>query len=264
MKTLYVTSFNKRLYEATGQKMIESFVYNKTEGDLLITYEDDLDQIIPKHRKFIFYNLEQDQWLAEWLKENEDIIPVSLGGKFEESYSGKQQKFNTRASQWFRKIVALKKALSYKSEYEAIIFIDSDTIFTKQLPAKNIDDIFDGSSMFYHLGQYRRESKTGIESGIIGFNLQKEGELLLDIVIEKFRNGTFREYTRWDDGYIFRMVVEENPNILTRDVVDCNESNVVEYGPFADYIFHNKGIHWQQHGLPAMEESQNSAIHRPR
>ena len=57
MKTLYVTSFNKRLYEATGQNMIESFVYCKTEGDLLITHEDDLDQIIPKHSKFIFYNL---------------------------------------------------------------------------------------------------------------------------------------------------------------------------------------------------------------
>tara|TARA_R100000008_G_scaffold85460_1_gene75456 strand:+ start:3391 stop:4167 length:777 start_codon:yes stop_codon:yes gene_type:complete len=256
MKTLYVTSFNKKLYEATGKKMIESFVFNKTEGDLLITYEDGIDEEIPKHRKFIFYNLEQDEWLAQWLKENEDIIPTFLGGKFEGEY-GKAQKFNNRASQWFRKIVALNKALDYKHEYDAIIFIDSDTIFTKKLPAENIDKIFDGASMFYHLGSYRRESNTGIESGIIGFNLKEMGAVILGLVINKFRSGEFREYLRWDDGYVFRKVVEENPQIPTRDVANCHESNVVEYGPFADYIFHNKGIHWKKHGLPSMKGSIN-------
>ena len=256
MKTLYVTSFNKRLYEATGQNMIESFVYCKTEGDLLITHEDDLDQIIPKHRKFIFYNLDKDQWLAKWLKENEDIIPVSLGGKFEGEYEGRA-KFNTRASQWFRKIVAINRALHYKDKYDAIIYIDSDVVFTKHLPAENIEKIFDNHSVFYHLGEYRRKSKTGIESGVIGFNLKKQGELFLNIVINKFRSGEFRDYLRWDDGYMFRMVVNENPSIPTIDIADCNESNVVEYGPFADYIFHNKGIHWKQHGLPTMEGSKN-------
>ena len=256
MKILYVTSFNRRLYEATGQRMIESFVYHKTEGDLLITYEDDLSKDIPKHRKFIFYNLEEDQWLTKWLKENEDIIPVSLGGLFEGVYEGRA-KFNQRASQWFRKIVALNKALDYKDKYDAIIYLDSDTVFTKHLSSEKIDKIFDGSSMFYHLGDYRRRVKTGIESGIIGFNLQELGEELLGTVIYKFRSGAFRKYIRWDDGYVFRMVVEENPNISTRDLVSCEESNVVEYGPFAQYIVHDKGVHWKQYGLPTMEGSKN-------
>ena len=31
---------------------------------------------LPKHRKFIEYDLSQDEFLNHWLKENEDVIPV--------------------------------------------------------------------------------------------------------------------------------------------------------------------------------------------
>ena len=252
MKILYVTTFNNKLYNATGRDMIESFVKYKTEGDLLIAHEDGLDAVIPHHRKFIFHDLEQDNFLSSWLKENEDIIPVELGGKFEGVYEEKT-KFNQRASQWFRKIVALNAAMDNKSDYEAIVFLDSDTVVNKHLPGSKIEEIFSGHSMFYHLGPHRKKSGTGIESGIIGFNLKEEGVLLLSIVINKFRSGEFRKYLRWDDGYVFRMVVEEYTNIATRDIVDVQENNVVEHGPFAEYLVHKKGIHWKRHGLPSMK-----------
>jgi len=256
MKILYVTSFNEHLHKVTGRAMLESFVYHKTEGDLLIAHEDGLDKLIPHHRKFIFHDLEEDELLAWWLKENEDIIPVALGGKFEGEYSG-VHKFNQRAAQWFRKIVALNRAMDIKDEYDAIIFLDSDIVVNKHLPASKIEEIFDEHSMFYHLGPYRRGAGTGIESGVIGFNLKTMGGVLLGIVINKFKSGEFKKYIRWDDGYVFRMVVEENSHIPTRDVVDANESSVVEFGPFAEYLVHNKGIHWKTYGLPSMDGSKD-------
>jgi hypothetical protein len=255
MKILYVTTFNQRLYDATGKNMIESFVRYKTEGDLLIAYEDGLDKVIPHHRKFIFHNLETDKFLSSWLKDNEDIIPTDLGGTFEGEYTLKA-KFNQRASQWFRKIVALNRAMDLKG-YDAIVFLDSDTSINKNLKSSKIEEIFDGQSMFYHLGPYRKESGTGIESGVIGFNLNEQGGILLACVINKFRSGDFKNYIRWDDGYIFRMVVEENPQIPARDLVDVRENDVVEYGPFAEFIVHEKGIHWKQHGMPSMKGAKN-------
>ena len=57
MKILYVTTFNNKLYNATGRDMIESFVKYKTEGDLLIAHEDSLDEVIAHHRKFIFHGI---------------------------------------------------------------------------------------------------------------------------------------------------------------------------------------------------------------
>jgi hypothetical protein len=255
MKILYVTTFNQRLYDATGKNMIESFVRHKTEGDLLIAYEDGLDKVIPHHKKFIFHNLETDKFLSSWLKDNEDIIPTDLGGTFEGEYKGRA-KFNQRASQWFRKIVSLNRAMDLK-EYNAIVFLDSDTTINKNLTASKIEEIFDGQSMFYHLGPYRDESGTGIESGIIGFNLNEQGGILLACVINKFRSGDFKNYIRWDDGYIFRMVVEENTQIPTRDLVNVRENDVVEHGPFAEFIVHKKGVHWKKHGMPSMKGAKN-------
>lgn len=255
MKILYVTTFNQRLYDATGKHMIESFVRHKTEGDLLIAYEDGLDKVIPHHRKFIFHNLETDSFLSSWLKDNEDVIPTDLGGTFEGEYKGKA-KFNQRASQWFRKIVALNRAMDLKG-YNAIVFLDSDTTINNNLTSSKIEEIFDSKSMFYHLGPYRDESGTGIESGIIGFNLNEKGGILLACVINKFRSGEFKKYIRWDDGYIFRMVVEENTQIPTRDLVNVRENDVVEHGPFAEFIVHKKGVHWKKYGMPSMKGAEN-------
>ena len=94
---LYVTSFNEHLYQSTGKNMIKSFVMWKTEGSLLITHEDGVHKDIVKHRKFLFHNLDKDNFLHKWLKTNEDIIPVEYGGLFTGKF---EDKFNRRAACW--------------------------------------------------------------------------------------------------------------------------------------------------------------------
>jgi len=66
----------------------------------------------------------------------------------------------------------------------------------------------------------------------------------LQHVIDSFTSGDFKKYRRWDDGYVFRMIVNEHPEIKTRDIVENLEfMNVVEPGPFGKFVKHNKGIH---------------------
>ena len=236
---LYVTSFNEHLYQATGKDMIKSFVMWKTEGNLLITYEDGVHEDIVKHRKFLFHNLDKDDFLHNWLKTNEDIIPVEYGGLFTGKF---EDKFNRRAACWFRKIAAINAAL--KCGYDKIVFVDSDSVFKKQITEEYMDQIFDGGAMFYHLGKSRIERDMGIESGFIGWDLNNGGKEYLQHVIDSFTSGDFRKYRRWDDGYVFRMIVDEHPEIKTRDVVENLEfMNVVEPGPFGKFVKHNKGIH---------------------
>ena len=211
---LYVTSFNKKLYEATGKNMIESFVKWKVEGDLLITFEDSLDLEIPKHKKFLFHNL-----------------------------------FNTRAASGFRKIVAIRASLD--KGYDKIIFVDSDSVFKMMITENYVEEVLEGNSMFYHLGKLRRKNDMGIESGFIGWDLNNGGREYLNLVINSFDSGEFRKYTRWDDGYVFRMIVEENPQIKTKDLTKDLESTieVVPNGPFKNFVTHHKGVHWRQHGV---------------
>ena len=252
---LYVTSFNERLYEVTGRDMISSFIYVKTEGDMLATYEGDVD--LPSHRKIIPYSLDDDKFLNDWLQDNADVIPTELGGDF----SGEMDKYNFRASQWFRKIAALNVALKFKDKYEAIVFVDSDTVFRRTIREEYMLSVFGDAAMFYHLGPYREEIDAGIESGFIGFHMKNGGVEFLETVFSKFQDKSYRNYRRWDDSYVFHNTVKENTSLKLKDV--CNPPSrevmmapgggglgrAIPYGPFVGVIKHKKGIHWQQHGV---------------
>ena len=82
-KTLYVTSFNKKLFDVTGEAMVQSFLRAKIQGDLLVTYEDDIEKKIPKADSISLLKLEDYDFLNDWLENNKDIIPVEYGGEME-------------------------------------------------------------------------------------------------------------------------------------------------------------------------------------
>ena len=240
---LYVTSFSKQLYDVTGRGMIESFVFNKIEDNVLITYEGAID--LPDNDRFIKHNLETNTFLSDWLEENRDIIPIKYGGDAERI----DTLWNRRASLWFRKIVSLREAMKFKNDYKAVVFCDCDCIFHKKIPTDFILKTFEGNDFFYHRGPHRE----AIESGFMGFNLEKNGEQFINLLIECFSNKNFRKYNRWDDGYVITQVLEEKEYISGIDVVkQHNEvvySHVVPFGPFANYVSHHKGSHTRKYGI---------------
>ena len=244
-KLLYVTSFNRKLYKATGRHMLQSFLATETEGDMLITHEDGVDVEIEYSQKFLFYNLDTDPFLREWLDENIDIIPIHLGGTFAGEF---KNKFHRRASQWFRKIAALRHAVTL--DYDQIIFVDSDTVFKQQITSDFINHIFNDKAVFYHFGKQRRHIDTGWESGVIGFQMNRGGRRYLELVFDAFRNKKFMQYKRWDDSWMFRKVAEENPEIETVDIAqESYSTHVVPEGALRNHIVHNKGIHWRKHDV---------------
>jgi len=282
-KLLYVTSFNKRLYDLSGRNMFESFLSIQKEGGLLLTYEnkelygymDYIIEVIPiflyEHElqtNFHFYNLDNDEFLHNWLKQNEDIIPVELGGIFEncdcpkrteplplDKYWKRNKKhkpkcpylgWNYRASQWFRKIAALNYALTL--DYDILILLDCDIIFKKTLSIQQIEDLFDKTSVFYFLGPKRKDRNLCIEAGFIGFDLRCNGKEFLQIVIDKYTTGQFREYDRWNDADIFKKTIEENPQIPSIDLAGDTYKTDIINSKFNEYIYHNKGIH-RKHGI---------------
>ena len=193
-KTLYVTSFNKKLFDATGKAMIQSFLSSKIEGDLLVTYEDDIAQEIPKADTISLLKLEDYEFLNHWLRENKDIIPIEYGGEMEgcgckdipsnKHYYKDHIKrcpnlgFNRRASLWFRKIAAMHKALSVSKDkgYERVVFIDSDVLFKKSITDEFLDKIFNSAGFFFHLGIHRKSMTDG----------------MMDMYLEKYGKNTLR------------------------------------------------------------------------
>ena len=81
-KTLYVTSFNKKMLEATGKRMITYLLNAGVEGDLRVTYEENIAEEIPQKNNIILFDLDSDQFLIDWLEDNKDIIFEEFGGTF--------------------------------------------------------------------------------------------------------------------------------------------------------------------------------------
>jgi hypothetical protein len=209
-----------------------------------------------KYNRILSYDMTNNKFLKKWLKNNEKIIPVHMGGLATTKNCPRAfDPGNIRAAGWFRKIVSLNYALEkFGSDYDVIIFVDSDCIFKKNIDSGLIKKAFGDSSCFYHLGEERKKKGLGVESGFVGFRNNADGYGLLSIWISKYKDGSFERYDRWDDGGMLRYVLEENTNMSSTDLVRKGMkkknaknkerlSHVVEKGIFKNYLEHYKGLH---------------------
>ncbi len=252
MKILYLTTFNKEIFQASGEKMLDSFFATQEDGDILCCYEGLSLKHFKKYKstRLKLFDLDNSKFLKSWLEENKDVIPVEFGGtaikeKRPEVYLG----WNFRASGWFRKIVALDYAIQLASNYDAIVFVDSDSKFLKNIEISVYNSIFNEHAYFYHWGKERKKKFLGVESGFIGFKTNENGLKVLNYWIDKFRNKVFRRYMRWDDGGMFSNVLlelnfQDGLDLVTNyQETGKSQSHVLERGIFGPYIIHDKGLH---------------------
>lgn len=257
---IYLTSFARDMYISSGIKLIDTFTKYQPNDKLIVCYEGfDFKSNNPN---IIGYPLHTSEFLIKWLKDNQDVIPDYLGGKatIQNNPDIFNNSWNRLASRWFRKIASMSYVLdNYGKDHTHLIWIDADCYFKASLTNKKIEDIFGKNDVFYHLGPKRKANGLGVESGIIGFKKGKGYQFLLR-VIEKYRSGSYRQYIKWDDGYIFRKAIEEQGFIhqripreewiyctdLVKDLKKQKKSEVIPYGAFKDYIIHEKGKHKKQ------------------
>ena len=101
---------------------------------------------------------------------------------------------------------------------------------------------------FYHLGKYRLvHNDSAIESGFIELKKDKCYELLQN-VIDIYKNQNFLKYKRWDDGFIFSVVILGNKNYKTIDLSYNNyaNQNALMISQFNEFIEHLKGYHFKK------------------
>lgn len=251
MSILYVTSMNKKIYELSGIRLLSSFLETNMKNDLLITYEED-NEFLEKldSRNIMTFNMTNYDYLNNWLKENEDIIPEKYGGLYNRNTCTNKilnlfmkDEFNEKCSLWFRKIASLNYALNNYNKYDYIVWVDADCIFTKNIQSNVLIQQFYGTNCFFHLGRKRHKMCGAIESGFIGFKKSK-GYKLLNNIINEYSNKQFLKYKRWDDGFIMARIIL-NSNIKSIDLMPTNIYHLepLLFSFFKDYIYHYKGSH---------------------
>lgn len=256
MDILWVTSFNRQLFEASGKKLIQTFHDTNTTGDLLLACENGVEYE-QECRECLTCDLEGHPTLTNWLARNIDIIPGHLGGVATEcdcpvqgdklAPGAKHRRgchwawFNRICSRWFRKLPAIEVGM--QGEYDAVVWIDSDCFFRKQVTANDVMDLFSGQDVFYLKGPYRKVP----ECGVVGYNLQGRGREFFREFLDCYQSGIFRQLERWDDSYVFDYVRQNG--VVPFGSVDLasprhgRNGHVVEHSRIGPWIGHDKGKH---------------------
>jgi hypothetical protein len=256
---LFVTSFNPELYQATGHKLVRTFLETHSPAHpadrLLVCLEGKCD--LPKDRRLVRYDLGGDRFLAEWLAANADVIPDYLGGRAKEcACPGRQERharhkprchwsfMNRNASRFFRKVASYHALVEHPDAGRYALWLDSDTFFKQPLPHDLVLRALGGSAVFYFKGH-----RPAAETGILGFDLDRGAKAAVRALCKKFTSRDYLKLDRWDDGFVTTVVLRElQPKVRSRDLVHPTKfkgvtNHVLRRSEFSTYVEHMKGHH---------------------
>lgn len=271
-RVIYVTSFNKELFDASGKNLLTTFNNCNIEGTLTIGYEgfelaNYTADIFPEGKQLLCFDLDHDKILRDIFDKNRDVIPDYLGGNFISPCKCKKPWgkrldahgpncvftwWNRNFIRWFRKVVMCYNVQRFIKQhqlpFEYIIWIDSDCEFIDNLTEDKVAALFADNSVFYMRG-----NRTVIESGILGFNLKRRGDEIIERWLNAYTTQIFRDFERWDDGYVFETMMRgpfkkfNQLDLIPKNVSNLND--VAKNSILFPYIRHYKGLHGRKLGL---------------
>lgn len=258
---IWTTSFTKELYEVSGQKLLESFLQTKTAGTMFVGYEgfkdSDLSELV-KSDRIVYYDLETDLYLPQWLADNKDVIPKENGGETlpcECKDAGKAPSnnhdkgchwswFNRNCYRWFRKVVVLNEAINRYDKTKDLVWIDCDCVFKRNVAISKIREMHDRYDGFYIKGIRRVP-----ECGIVGYNMNRKGKQVFEKLKGFYDSGEFKKWHRWDDSFVYSQAAR---HFNCRDIGSRRfggDGHVVQHSQLREYILHNKGEHGRVRGM---------------
>lgn len=262
----WVTSYPARLAEISGKLLIESW---QGPGQLLVFTEGiEESENIPKEG-VRYLPLDRDAILLEFLRLHASVIPKELGGKWEGPCACSQNtpaaKKNIRQrrgkyhalpcpefwfckhmSRWFRKVVAMHRAITFDPSIQnpVFIWIDADCEFVQIPTPETLESWFQGKDVFYF-----KHTREATESGLFG--LRGPGLEINKRMMSIYLSSRFLRYKRWDDCHVFDQARRELPRLLTADLAVSltGHADVIPSSIAGPYIQHSKGRHGRVTGI---------------
>lgn len=257
----YITSYNSKLYAATGKWLERSYSEHQAKfgsPSLLLAYSEDEAGTRRINKEYL-------NW---YLTTFNHLIPPHLGGaakmckcpstfpkggtsvnKINHKPGCHSSLWNRNAYRWFHKVAALKTYidnLHSGNTPEYLVWLDCDCYFKKHLPNQFITDLCADYELCYLKGTKRE----AIESGILIFKMHdNSGCDIIQCWFNWYRLEWFIKEPRWDDGYILTQVVKK-AGYDVRDLVSRKAiSRPADDCPLTPYLGHNKGDHVRKHQL---------------
>lgn len=264
-RVLWVTTFGADMFEPSGRPMLESFYKQNVTGDMLAATEGINAEAVKKiSPKLLWHDLDADSYLQDWLAANADVIPQHLGGKHDGICRCPGGPFDVHdkrhtmpcighwfvrnASRWFRKIAAQRAAVAIAelNNYDFLMWVDADCRFKKAVTTADVRGFFRNKSAAFCL----KNKRPIMESGVLGFDLRREGQTIIRDVVECYRSGAFRKLKRWDDSAMYQWYFDR-AKVPVVDIATKvgDHAAVVPYSPLHPFLVHDKGKHGRGLGI---------------
>lgn len=237
MKVIYVTSFNYKLYKASGKNLINSFSRFQPE-DLIVGYDGDESF---SEGNAHFFNVERDPAFLEWLKAYPDKIPTSNGGSAQDL-----SRWNSRSTDWYKKVVTVNLVYQQcKNRYDKLIWLDCDCVIKNNIPPDFINSISQGYDVVHLRGPDRIKDRRQSETGVLIYNLAENGGKFIEEYLSYYLSGRVFENKNWDDCTVFDSIQGFKKSDIATSTSKFNgsTSNVMPNSPLGFYVEHYKGQH---------------------
>jgi len=152
-----------------------------------------------------------------------------------DEYLSSNHYWNRNSIFWFRKICSIYHC-SKICKSNILIWLDSDVSVQKKIDSRFVDFV---SS--YDLCSISRRNFNGwmfTDMGVVCYNLMALGRSFINTFYDMYRSESVFTAHRWDDCYIFDLLVEINKKTLS-----CCGLNKTFGAPldYEEYFFHDKG-----------------------
>ena len=257
--TLFVTSFNEKIYLASARQMISLWRRHSGPDDEMVCFcEGEWREYAADARgteRVRFESLEDDAWFGAWIAANRHNIPARYGGTRADHPSF----WNTKASLWFRKAASWVRAYELAPADAVVVWLDTDVLITRALDP----GFFDRSLGQHDVGyvcSLSRKKRTGVETGVFALRKNPRTDAFVADYKAMFDRSAaeWNLLERWDDGFVFKAVLEassvppgsflSNRHALSggASCVDwaCKPSgDPLSVSCLKDHFVHQKGLH---------------------
>ena len=238
-----VTSVNQSIVDSKHQHVIDSTLKHCKEVDFYVCNENSfLDENVNIDGAINIDLFEAIPDLKDFLEQSEFKNCHKIGKQDTKEYLNNPNEYlstnhywNRNSIFWFRKMCSVFIA-AQKCKSDLLIWLDSDVLVQKP-----IDKRFTDFVSKHDVCSILRKNFSGwmfTDTGIVCYNLKTVGKHFVNAFYEIFRSGeAFKQY-RWDDCYIFDLLVEMN-----KDKLSCCGLNTIFGAPlnYEEYFFHDKG-----------------------
>lgn len=236
---IFITTFNRKLYDDYAKNLIDSYLKTKQSISLYVFVEGDLDYF-KKSDKIHYIDLfEEEPELVKFIERNK---------------ANKVTSFRFDAVRFSYKVFAQNAARKYGQK---IFYVDADCVFAKQIPNKWFDECLPDDTF---VSFYDRPNQY-TETGFVAFNENKLiSKEFFNHYINYYKEDTIFDLKVLTDCDTFDATRNSFKKVATykeKKLGDGNNGHIMARDKFLNpYIDHRKGLRKEKQHSPEWSKNQ--------